>query len=876
MTSTGAPCHATASRRRWPLVIAATIVAVAALTTTSTGSSPASTDMSTGELRAALRGAATTPTGERLRGIVGGGGGEAAELRSQAEQYAQARTAPGLVRPGAYSAAFASLSSLPAGGNATELSTLPYDSDDLRYRDPYASNSSGGAGIVAGRITGLAVDPVHQVVFAGGADGGVFRGALSSAGEVSGWTAISDSLPTLSTGDLAYDTTTQTLWYATGEGNTNLVSFVGSGVYRLSTPWSGSFTSADRVGGTELESTLINKLRFDGLGRSYVATSRGIYAHSTSTKAGAWTFLYAPNPSYLPDGVNQDDPNAPYKNVVNDIAVQPGGDGAHLIADIAWRGGDTYNGFYRSDDAGANWRKVNPAGAINPKEIGNAEFAYSADGKSLYTVVESTVLYAKATGNVSTLLAGVYLSKGGSVDGPWSLVANSTKLANSGSALKQSVGGKGFGPGAQAWYNNFILVDPADANHVWLGLEEVYETTNGGSNWTTPGPYWNFSFSCWSFDPAKNTCSKTTHTDQHTVAVGAGRVFVGNDGGVYSRPIHGKLDQYGHAADWRSHNTGLGSLQYYSVGVGSTTDHGSVLTGGLQDTGQSLQLGDDTTTGSPFGGDGGDTLVDPRPGQGCNILGEYVYLAMTVTNNCGRSDGSSSAVRVIDPGDPGARFIAPFTADTTDPDSWLAGGRYVWTQNKGYAIQSGADWTRAYDVGADHSIIATALQRGVGWVTWCGPCDNAGFTRGVATNQGGNWHQTTLPSTVPNRILTGITIDPADLTGNTVYAVVNGFSAYFTEGPGAGLGHLYRTTDGGATWANASMSLPDVPASSLVIAGDRWYLGTDLGVVTSSDQGATWNRVTGFPYVTVLQLKLGPDGAVYAATYGRGLWRVTP
>ena len=61
-----------------------------------------------------------------------------------------------------------------------------------------------------------------------------------------------------------------------------------------------------------------------------------------------------------------------------------------------------------------------------------------------------------------------------------------------------------------------------------------------------------------------------------------------------------------------------------------------------------------------------------------------------------------------------------------------------------------------------------------------------------------------------------------------------------------------------------------------VIAGDRWYLGTDLGVITSSDQGATWNRVTGFPYVTVLQLKLGPDGAVYAATYGRSLWRVTP
>ena len=49
------------------------------------------------------------------------------------------------------------------------------------------------------------------------------------------------------------------------------------------------------------------------------------------------------------------------------------------------------------------------------------------------------------------------------------------------SALKQSTGGKGYGPGVQAWYNNFIQVDPANADHVWVGLEEVYETKDGGS-----------------------------------------------------------------------------------------------------------------------------------------------------------------------------------------------------------------------------------------------------------------------------------------------------------------------------------------------------------------------------------------------------------
>lgn len=836
--------------------------------TTSTTSAAGGTDA--GQLRSLLRGAAQEPTGHRLS-TIGGGAGESAELLTAMAQFDQARTAPGIVAPGAYGAAFTSLSGLTATGSSTELTTVPYQSDDLRYRDPVASNSTGGSTFVAGRVTGLAVDAAHGKVYAAAADGGVFRGSLS---EPHGWTPISDALPTLSTGDLVYDASTDSLWYATGEANTSASSYVGAGVFRLASPSTGTFSTADLVGGTELQSTTINKIRFDDHGTVWAATNRGIWSHPASTKAGAWTFRYAPNVSYLPGGTNADNANAAYKNIVNDVAVQPGTNGQRVVASVAWRGGDTYNGFYRSDDGGATWRKVNPTGSINPKNIGNAEFSYSADGTKLYTVVESVTLYNKFSGVVNSILDGVYLSGNGSVDGPWSKIADSHKLATSGSALKQTEIGFGYGPGVQAWYNNFIQVDPANPSHVWLGLEEVFETKNAGASWTTPGPYWNFSFSCWSFDPQKNSCSSTTHPDQHSIAIGSGRVWVGNDGGVYSRPVNGSLDRYGHASDWRSDNKGLGSLQYYSVDVGTTAAHGLAVSGGLQDNGQSLLLGDDTVMGSPFGGDGGDTLVDPRAGQGCNIVAEYVYLSMSVTNNCGVSDGTTHAIRSIDPGDPGARFIAPFTDDTANPDHWLAGGRYVWTQNDGYDIADGSSWTQAFDTGSGHSITAVSLQNGVGWVTWCGPCNNSGFTRGAATNYGGTWHQVSLTA-VPNRFLAGVTIDPADASGKTAYVVVNGFSRRFTEGPGAGVGHLYRTTDGGLTWADASPSLPDVPASSFVVDGGTWYLGTDLGVVTSTDAGATWHRVAGFPYVTVMQLRLGPDGNVYAATHGRGIWRVS-
>jgi len=86
---------------------------------------------------------------------VGHAGDETVESQIAAEQFAQARTAPGVVLPGAYGAAFASLAGLPVYGQSwAEVTNRPYDSDDPRYRDPFASNSSGGAGLVAGRITG--------------------------------------------------------------------------------------------------------------------------------------------------------------------------------------------------------------------------------------------------------------------------------------------------------------------------------------------------------------------------------------------------------------------------------------------------------------------------------------------------------------------------------------------------------------------------------------------------------------------------------------------------------------------------------------------------------------------------------------------------
>src|SRR5438876_4149 len=187
------------------------------------------------------------------------------------------------------------------------------------------------------RVTGLAVS--GKMIFAGGADGGVFR---SNNGGTT-WTPITDGLPTLSTGDLRV-APDGALWLATGEGNTGATSYVGSGVYRLVKSSSGLFSTSDRVGGPELESMFVHRLKFDDVGNVYAATSRGLWRHSATTNIGGWTRVLYPVADPIVGGVVRPDLQSPYNNICNDVAIQPGMTGQVVLANCAFRGGAAYNG----------------------------------------------------------------------------------------------------------------------------------------------------------------------------------------------------------------------------------------------------------------------------------------------------------------------------------------------------------------------------------------------------------------------------------------------------------------------------------------------------------------------------------------------------
>jgi hypothetical protein len=875
------------SRKTWRRIIASAVVAVVVV------ASPV--DQASADDRPI----------KRPKPVAGSNAGSAG-LKTFATQVTQARLAPyGSVAPGEYSEALAQLEGLPSTFVPwLEVTDQPYDSNDPNYRDPVFSNSGAGWNNVAGRVTGLAVGGGY--IFAGGANGGIFRKKVSGGN----WTPISDRVLSLSTGDLLYDASADTLWYATGEANTGGTSYTGAGVYRLRNASTGSLRQADRVGGDELESRGINQVKLDGAGRVYAATTRGLWRHSTNPAhhGQPWELVLMPNPAS--DG----NVATPYDNIVNDVLI-PSGGGQTVLANVAWRNGAPYNGFYLSTTGGGpgTFAKTPVTGDINNADIGNGEFAVSGNGQTYYLILESPAGLASG----GTALSGVYTASG-SVLGPWTRIADSLELENSGSAIGVS---QGYPPGIQAWYNNFIEVDPGNAQHVYAGLEEVYETEDGGATWKTIGPFWNFGFACYDPSIPSGGCPSTTHPDQHSVAIAGGTVYVGNDGGVYSRPLAPAVsteDSLGHATDWTNHNKGLNTLQYYSAGTGRDPNHkGFLIAGGLQDNGGSLLRARADEQVSPFGGDGGDIIINPR--NGCQILNEYVFLTLWLTKNCGQSDGSTSAVFDVTVPDINARFTAPFrairgskNAGDGSSERWIAGGNSFWRHDFGFSYteaQADADpakgWLSQYTLDATGARLIVGMD-GVASPTapadptkdtyiasWCGQanCNSAGFTRGVATNWGGSWTELDLTG-LPNRYPNAVTFDPGDATNSTIYLVFNGFNRRFIEGPGAGVKHVYKgrlSKDAGGhvsvAWTDLSVGFPDVPATDVVVVGNKLVVGTDLAVFVA-DKRATpetikWRRVglpatvpgLSLPLTTVFDLHVSNDGFLYAATHGRGIWK---
>jgi photosystem II stability/assembly factor-like uncharacterized protein len=121
---------------------------------------------------------------------------------------------------------------------------------------------------------------------------------------------------------------------------------------------------------------------------------------------------------------------------------------------------------------------------------------------------------------------------------------------------------------------------------------------------------------------------------------------------------------------------------------------------------------------------------------------------------------------------------------------------------------------------------------------------------------------------LPSRNILHIEIDRTN--ADRIYVSLAG-----TSGPS-----VWITVNGGLTWTASANGLP--PYSAQTVRFDptdagTLYCGTDVGVYRSTDRGMNWSRFgTGMPAVSVYDVQILGDGSVVrAATHGRGVWELT-
>jgi hypothetical protein len=661
-----------------------------------------------------------------------------------------------------------------------------------------------GPANIGGRVTDLVVDPTHaNTVYAGVATGGVWKSTDAGATFRAAWNPTDPP----SIGALAV-TAGGVLYAGTGEGNPGggSVTFPGNGVYRSTdggTTWTHTgLAGTDRIGRLAVDPSNANRVFAAAAGNLFVPGGpRGLYR--TSDGGATWQLVLA--------GAN------PTTGAI-DVAIDPGNPSRVYAA--MWDHkrlpegrvyGGTGSGLYRSTDGGATWTRLGgglPAASANLGRMGIA--VAKSNPNRLYAIAATTA------GD----FAGFWTSTNAGTN--WTRITNSTLSAS------QSTYG---------WWFGRIWVDPAASRHVFVPGVPLLESTDAGTNWGR---------------------SSAVHADQHAMAwdsASAGRVYLGNDGGVYRSQSNGSLT----GAWTKSANQPWN--QFYTAAV-STQDTSRVL-GGAQDNG-SLRSWGTPSWNSVNGGDGTTTLIDPTDQN-------RVY-ACSQNGACVRSTnggGSSSPFGATVSDRRG--WVTPVVFDPGNPTVMYYGGNRVNRSTDAAATWSviSPDLTRGSGNGAFGTITTIAIARSNAAVVYAGTDDGRMW---VTRNTGGTW--TEITAGLPTRWITRVAVDPA--SADVAYVSVSGFR---NGDPAA---HVLRTGNGGATWQDVSGDLPDAPVNDLVLdprTPSTLYAASDVGVFTTTNGGVSWTPVgTGLPLVPVADLdavRAGSTTVLTAATYGLSMWRTT-
>lgn len=421
--------------------------------------------------------------------------------------------------------------------------------------------------------------------------------------------------------------------------------------------------------------------------------------------------------------------------------------------------------------------------------------------------------YADASGNIQ----GVYKTTNGGDS--WTAV-NSSQLTD-----------VGF-----HWWFGGIFIDPTDENVLYNVDFEVQKSTNGGTSWSS--------------------VFTNAHVDQHAMAFNASmpnQVLLGNDGGLYYSNNGGSSA----VKDLK-----LPITQFNRMYVDAQNEN--KIYGGAQDNSTSrTQTGGLSDWNIIYGGDGFQTLVDPTNTNVIYALYQYGSLGKS-TNNGG---SFSNATNGISSGDR-KNWDSPIAFDPNNSQILYFGANRLYkttnAANNWSAISP--DLTNGPHTGnlTFGTITTISVSQFNSQVIFVGTDDGKAW---VTQDGGANW--TDISTGIPNRWVTKILASKEN--PNTVYLTLSGYRF------GEDVGHVYKSIDFGNSWVDISSSLPDIPVNDIEqdIFGNL-FIGTDVGVLASKDEGVNWNVVgENMPSAVVSDLFIHEGSQfLYAATFGRSIYKI--
>ncbi len=652
---------------------------------------------------------------------------------------------------------------------------------------------------------------VHgSTIYVASAMGGVWKSTDSG----STWAPITDGEPTLSDGSLAMDPNNSSILYL-GFGD----PFDGFGIGLVKSTDGGATWSSPVSLGNE---TTIPDIVVDPSDSSIVlaATDDGLYR---STNAGA---------SFSKVSIATGDVGAPKVWSIAPTATH------HFVLSLegnpnAAPGSSTDGQIWTSTDDGATWSKA--TGVTSSSGIDRITVASAPSSPS--------TVYALAA-DPNGDLADIFKSTNGGAS--WTgLNVAATPFLNENSET-QSVG-QLFN--TQGWYDQFVAVDPTDANTVYFGGSLlIAKTTDGGSTFSEISN-WLGQFGL-----------PYVHADCHAATFDAnGNLYVGTDGGI-AKTTDGGLTFDG------SLNVGLVDQLVYSVG--SSPAATSAVIGGFQDLGTRLREGSTSTFDQVIGGDGFGS--DINRSDGTQMLGSLYYDQIYKST----TSGVSWAPAMVGISEANNGNAAPFLTKIVPWRGDPAGNTmYTFSNTKVYKTTNYATSWSALPT----AVVSSGVLRNVGAAASNSNVVGAVASGGrvfISQNAGSSWTQSTPPN---NQLsLSYISFDPGN--ASTVYVA--------SVSPTQNASHLWKSTDAGAHWTSidgyggSANGFPTgVPVNIVTVDplnSSTVYAGTQLGLYRSTDGGTTWSLFgTGMPLVSVDDLYIAPDDSVIrAASYGRGFWQL--